>query len=74
MLAKSRKKNDLATTSGASPPLTMISIATVAERMGVDAQTVARWIKTGKLRAYKINRRVLIRESDIEAMLAANPA
>jgi excisionase family DNA binding protein len=70
---KTKIKPETAKTSGSSPP-EMFSIATVAERMGVDAQTVARWIKQKKLHAARINRRVLIKVSDIEAMLAANPA
>ena len=37
-------------------------------------QTIARMIKTGKLRATKVNRRIFIKVSDIEKMLAANPA
>jgi len=40
----------------------------------VSEQTIARMIKTKKLRATKVDRRVLIRFADIEQMLADNPA
>ena len=72
---KTKIKPETAKTSGSSPPKTehlTISVATAAGLLGVDVQTVARWIKQKKLRATKINRRVLIRVADIETMLAAH--
>jgi excisionase family DNA binding protein len=63
------KQTDLAKTSGASPPRLSVSIATAAGMMEASEPTVMRWIKTGKLRAAKINRRVFIKVSDIEKML-----
>jgi excisionase family DNA binding protein len=51
-----------------------ISIADAAEMLGVHEDTITRWIKIGKLRAGKPDRRVLIKLADIEQMLAKNPA
>jgi excisionase family DNA binding protein len=51
-----------------------VSIADAAEMLGVSEQTISRMIKTKKLAAAKIDRRVLIRLSHIEQMLADNPA
>lgn len=51
-----------------------VSIATAAEMLDISSQTVARYIKCKKLRAAKIDRRVMIRVADIEKMLDANPA
>jgi excisionase family DNA binding protein len=51
-----------------------VSIATAALMLEVSEQTIARMIKTKKLRATKVDRRVLIRFADIEQMLADNPA
>ena len=51
-----------------------VSIADAAEMLGVSEQTISRMIKTKKLAAAKIDRRVLIRLSNIEQMLADNPA
>jgi excisionase family DNA binding protein len=50
-----------------------VSIREAAEMLGVHADTITRWIKIGKLRAVKVDRRVLIRLDDIHAMLDANP-
>jgi hypothetical protein len=73
MPAKSQK-NDLAKTSGASPPKLTVSVATAALMLEASEQTVSRLIKTKKLHAAKINRRIFVKVSDIEQMLAANPA
>jgi excisionase family DNA binding protein len=51
-----------------------VSIAEAAEMLGVHPDTIVRWIKIGKLRATKVDRRVLIKLADIEQMLAENPA
>jgi excisionase family DNA binding protein len=51
-----------------------VSIATAAQMLEASEQTIARLIKTKKLHATKVNRRVFIKVSDIEKMLAANPA
>jgi excisionase family DNA binding protein len=41
----------------------------VAERLLVDPQTVRRWIKSGKLKAYKPGREFRIKSTDLEAFL-----
>jgi excisionase family DNA binding protein len=51
-----------------------VSIAEAAEMLGVHGDTIVRMIKSKKLRATKIDRRVLIKLADIEQMLAENPA
>jgi excisionase family DNA binding protein len=62
-------------TTKPKPRTVLLSIAEAAEMFGVQNITIGRWIKSGKLKATKINnRRVLIRLDDIEAMLADNPA
>jgi excisionase family DNA binding protein len=55
-----------------NPSLT-VSISTAAKMLEVSSQTIARLIKSKKLRASKPDRRVMIRIADIEAMLDANP-
>jgi excisionase family DNA binding protein len=52
----------------------VVSIREAAEMLGVHEDTIRRWIKIGKLRATKVDRRVLIKLADIEQMLADNPA
>jgi excisionase family DNA binding protein len=51
-----------------------VSIAEAALMLGVSEQTITRMIKAKNLAAAKIDRRVLIRLSNIEQMLADNPA
>jgi predicted site-specific integrase-resolvase len=55
-------------------PRLAVSIATAARMIEVSEQTIARYIKSGMLRASKPNGRVMIRISDIEKMLDKNPA
>jgi excisionase family DNA binding protein len=50
-----------------------VSVSTAALMLEVSKQTIARWIKTGKLPAIKIGGRLMIRVSDIEALLDAHP-
>lgn len=71
---KMKMKSDLAKTSGTSPPRLSVSIATAAVMIEASVPTIMRLIKTGKLRAAKVNRRVFIKVSDIEKMFDANPA
>jgi excisionase family DNA binding protein len=43
----------------------------VAEELGVDVQTVRRWIQSGKLKAFKPGKEYRVREADLEEFLAA---
>ena len=47
------------------------TVEEVAERLKVSHMTVYRWIKTGKLGAYKIGGEFRITERDIERFLQA---
>jgi excisionase family DNA binding protein len=47
------------------------SVEEVAERLLVDVQTVRRWIKSGKLKAYKPGREYRILSSDLDEFLEA---
>jgi excisionase family DNA binding protein len=51
-----------------------MSIREAAEATGLSCMTITRLIKSGKLKAIKLDRRVLIRLCDLEKMLAENPA
>jgi excisionase family DNA binding protein len=43
----------------------------IADELGVDVQTVRRWIQSGKLKAFKPGKEYRIREADLEEFLAA---
>jgi excisionase family DNA binding protein len=43
----------------------------IAEELGVDVQTVRRWIQSGKLRGFKPGKEYRVREADLEEFLAA---
>lgn len=43
----------------------------IADELGVDVQTVRRWIQSGKLRAFKPGKEYRVREADLEEFLAA---
>ena len=43
----------------------------VADELGVDVQTVRRWIQSGKLKAFKPGKEYRVREADLEEFLAA---
>jgi excisionase family DNA binding protein len=49
----------------------MITVPEAARRAGRDAETIRRWIRTGKLRARKIGTQHVIDERDLEATLEA---
>ena len=55
---------------------TMLTPLEVAERLGprVNAQRVYRWVKSGKLRAFRPDARgaILIAEADLQAFIAAH--
>jgi len=45
----------------------------VAKRVGVTSQTVSRYVRSGQLKAYKFNKRVVrFREEDVEAFINRN--
>jgi excisionase family DNA binding protein len=47
----------------------MITVPEAARRAGKDAETVRRWIRTGRLRASKIGTQHVIDEADLDALL-----
>jgi excisionase family DNA binding protein len=47
----------------------MITVPEAARRAGKDAETIRRWIRTGKLRASKVGTQHVIEEHDLEQML-----
>jgi excisionase family DNA binding protein len=47
------------------------SLEEIAERLRVSNQTIRRWIKSGRLTAYKPGREWRIRPSDLEEFLEA---
>jgi excisionase family DNA binding protein len=42
----------------------------IADELGVDVQTVRRWIQSGRLRAFKPGKEYRVREADLEEFLA----
>lgn len=44
---------------------TMWTVEMVADRMGVSERTVFRWIKTGRLKAFRMGRVLRIREAEL---------
>jgi excisionase family DNA binding protein len=49
----------------------MMTVPEAARRAERDAETIRRWIRSGKLRARKIGTQHVIEEDDLEALLAA---
>ncbi len=47
----------------------MLTVPEAASRIGRDAETVRRWIRSGKLRARKVGTQHLIEETDLEQVL-----
>jgi excisionase family DNA binding protein len=43
----------------------------IADELGVDVQTVRRWIQSGRLRAFKPGKEYRVREGDLEEFLAS---
>lgn len=52
-------------------PISFRDVHGIAEELGVDVQTVRRWIQSGKLRAFKPGKEYRVREADLEEFLAA---
>jgi excisionase family DNA binding protein len=49
----------------------LLSLSEAAERLGVSIYTVRRWIKDGKLRAFRPGKEYRVQEADLEEFLAA---
>ncbi len=47
-----------------------LTVAEVAEKLQLNQQTVRNWIEQGSLRALRVGRRVRIKRSDFERLLA----
>jgi excisionase family DNA binding protein len=46
----------------------MLTVPQAARRVGKDAETVRRWIRSGKLRARKVGTQHIIEEDDLRAI------
>ena len=55
-------------------PKPILTVNETAELCNCHRDTVTNWIRSGKLRASKPGRLILIRLDDLHEMLAANPA
>jgi excisionase family DNA binding protein len=49
-----------------------LTLKDAAARVSTSPETVRYWIHVGKLRAFKPGRSVLVRESDLEALIEAS--
>jgi excisionase family DNA binding protein len=49
-----------------------IPVETVAARLGVSSWTVRSWLRQGRIPSFKIGRRVLVKVTDVEALLEAS--
>jgi excisionase family DNA binding protein len=47
----------------------MITVPEAARRVGRDAETVRRWIRTGRLRASKVGTQHVIDEEELDALV-----
>ena len=47
----------------------MLTVPQAARRVGKDAETVRRWIRSGKLRARRVGTQHIIEEDDLRAIL-----
>jgi excisionase family DNA binding protein len=47
----------------------MLTVPEAARRAGRDAETIRRWIRTGKLRSRKIGTQHVIEEDDLDSIL-----
>jgi excisionase family DNA binding protein len=47
----------------------MLTVPQAARRVGKDAETVRRWIRSGKLRARRVGTQHIIDEDDLRAIL-----
>lgn len=49
----------------------MLTVPDAARRAGRDAETIRRWIRSGRLRAEKVGTQHVVDESDLDALLEA---
>ena len=49
-----------------------LTLTQAAERVATPAETVRYWVHVGRLKAFKPGRQVLIRESDLDALIEAS--
>ena len=54
-----------------SARLPLLTIDQVAERLGVSAKTIRRWVKQGDLPIHRLGRGLRVTETDFERFLAA---
>ena len=47
----------------------MVTVSQAAVRTGRDAETIRRWIRTGKLRARKVGTQHIVDEQDLQALM-----
>lgn len=50
---------------------TFLTVAELAERLGVCTRTIRRWIDGGKLHAHRFGRQVRVSEEDAAVLVAA---
>lgn len=50
----------------------LLGASEVADELATDVQTVRRWIREGKLRAFKPGKKFRIRRADLDAFLLAS--
>ena len=48
----------------------MITVPEAARRTGRNAETIRRWIRTGRLRSQKVGTQHLVREEDVDSLVA----
>lgn len=58
----------------ATKPDEHLSTKAAAKYAGVHVDTVRRWIREGKIESHRAGRAVRVRRTDLEALLAAEPA
>jgi excisionase family DNA binding protein len=51
----------------------LITVPEAARRAGRNAETVRRWIRTGRLRSEKVGTQHLVREEDVLGLLREQP-
>jgi excisionase family DNA binding protein len=60
-------------TMKSGPPVKYADVWQAAEYLHVSIPCIRKWLSTGKLTRYRAGRRVLVKISDLEAMVVADP-